>query len=423
MVPFLLTMPAYGGTLAAARALGRSGIPVTVAADEWIAPARWSRYATRVVRCASPTSFDRFLDWLLGFGKYEGRHVLYPTSDDQAFLIAANARALAEYFDLYQPSVQTLVRLLDKKALAEACRSVGVPVPQSWFPRDEADIVRIAREARFPVVIKARTQVCRVKQTKGVVVEGADHLLAGYRSFLSQHEYRPGLAPHFEDVRQPMVQHYCRSGGQRIYSLSGFVHRDGKVLGARASEKIYQRTQPVGLGVCFETAAVDPALVDAVERLCAEVGHFGVFEVEFVREEGTAMVIDFNPRFYSQMAFEIERGLPLPLLAYHAARGDDEALRGIAARAAASSDGAKIYTQRFIFELILLVERLGGTLSASEYARWRRWHSQNRARAADVFADPDDPLPGLCHVVNEVASGFRALPRVFLSGKRSPRYA
>src|SRR5690242_812950 len=49
--PFLLTMPAYGGTLAAARCLGERGVSVTMAGDTLLAPARWSRYVTRWETC------------------------------------------------------------------------------------------------------------------------------------------------------------------------------------------------------------------------------------------------------------------------------------------------------------------------------------------------------------------------------------
>ena len=63
-------------------------------------------------------------------------------------------------------------------------------------------------------------------------------------------------------------------------------------------------------------------LVEAIRRLCREVGYFGVFEIEFLRvlDRGWA-VIDFNPRFYHQMGFDIARGLPLPIWAYLGASG------------------------------------------------------------------------------------------------------
>ena len=64
-----------------------------------------------------------------------------------------------------------------------------------------------------------------------------------------------------------------------------------------------------------------PELAAGLERLVARVGFSGVFEAEFIDPQGQAVLIDFNPRFYNQMGFDIARGLPLPLLAYYDALG------------------------------------------------------------------------------------------------------
>jgi D-aspartate ligase len=296
---------------------------------------------------------------------------------------------------------------------------VGLARPPTWFPDDQSDLSAIEREATFPVILKARTQVHRLAQTKGIVVDHPSLLLAGYRKFLAGHRYSPGLEPHFHGATQPMVQRYFPAGGQRIYSVTGFIDREGNVLAARAAVKVLQRTKPVGLGVCFEAAELDPGLAEAVARLCREVGHFGVFEVEFVREGGESMVIDFNPRFYGQMGFDAARGLPLAVFVYHAARGDTTALRALAAQAASSTGGATIYTHHFIFELLLLVERLGGSMSSADHARWRDWYARNQGSAADASADSGDRLPGLIHTASEAWSGLRALPRVLFPSSRA----
>src|SRR5437762_14289616 len=101
--PFLLTMPTYGGTLAAARCLGEVGVPVTMAGDAFLAPARWSRYVTHWETCPSVLDADRFFDWLVEFGRREPGHVLYPTCDDLAWLFADRAAELLKSFVLYEP--------------------------------------------------------------------------------------------------------------------------------------------------------------------------------------------------------------------------------------------------------------------------------------------------------------------------------
>lgn len=419
-IPFLALMPTYGGTLAAVRALGAHGIPVTVAGQGWLAPARWSRYATRWLPCPPVPDKDRLMEWLLAFGRWEKRHVLYAPSDDLAFLFSAHRDQLEKYFYLYQPSITTMVDVLDKRKLLEACRSVGLEVLPTWFPENEADVARIAREATFPLLLKVRTQVRQVRQNKGIVVEDAAGLLPAYRQFLASHQYRPGLERYFGDVSRPMIQRYLPHAAERVYSLTGFVDRSGALSATRGAVKVFQRTRPVGLGLCFESAPVDPALAAGVLRLCRALRHFGVFEVEFLREGDRAMVIDMNPRFYGQMAFETARGLPLALSVYYAAIGDTDALRACLTSAERATDGATIYAHRFVFQMLLAAQRASRSMSSAEYARWRAWYRANRHKAVDASADPIDWAPGLVHAAAELWPGLRMLYRRLSPSKQAP---
>ena len=80
--PALLANADYYGTLAAARSLGRYGVPVTVAHENHLGAASWSRFIADSCSCP-PTSDSRaFLSWLIAFGAAHPGHVLYPTSDD-----------------------------------------------------------------------------------------------------------------------------------------------------------------------------------------------------------------------------------------------------------------------------------------------------------------------------------------------------
>lgn len=105
-----------------------------------------------------------------------------------------------------------------------------------------------------------------------------------------------------------------------MYSLAGFVDRSGEILGVRASQKVVQSPRGMGVGLLFREAPVDPEVLEGLARLCRRTGYFGVFEVEFVRADGGHHLIDFNPRYYGQVQFEISRGLSLPQLVSHCER-------------------------------------------------------------------------------------------------------
>jgi predicted ATP-grasp superfamily ATP-dependent carboligase len=378
------------------RCLGRAGIAVTVAEPKLLAPARWSRYATRRVDCPDPHHAEEFLAWLLRFGEREPGHVLYPTSDDMAWLFALHRERLQLHFRMYQPPVEVLYTLLNKRRLHALCEESGLDMPATWFPRSEADLARVAAEAQFPALIKPQTQVLFESHMKGSQVESAAQLPARYAEFHAKNRYGETLLQYDPEAGQPMVQAFYAEAAQNIYSLSGFVDRTGELFAVRAAVKVLQRPRKLGIGLCFESAPVDAELAARLQQLCKRLGYYGTFEVEFIRAGGKQLLIDFNPRYYSQMGFDIARGLPLPLLVYTAACGEEAQLpEQVRAAASAPVDGAPVYLHRGILELLLRAQGLSGRLTPTEVAYWRSWYARHRAWAVDAVLDAKDPLPGV----------------------------
>lgn len=412
--PILLTMADYYGTLAAVRSLGRLGIPITVAESKWLAPARWSRYVTRRVECPDVGDSDAFLAWLLRFGEREPGHVLYPTSDDMAWLFALHREELGRHFRLYQPPVDVIYALLNKQKLHGLCQEVGLDMPDTWFPESEADLERIAAQARFPVLLKPQTQILFESHVKGSQVERAEDLRPRYREFLEKNRYGRKLLDYDAHADRPMVQAFYPEAAQNIFSLSGFVDRTGELFVARGALKVLQRPRKLGIGLCFEEVPVDVELAEKVRALCKKLGYFGTFEIEFIRAGGRQLLIDFNPRFYSQMGFDIARGMPLPLFVYEAASGHEERLGEVAREALAWKGGGQyIYCHRGIFELLLRAQGLSGRLSSDEVRHWREWYARNRERAVDAVIDTGDWVPWMVDVAMHLRSYARH-PKSFI---------
>src|SRR2546430_6977686 len=106
--PILLGNPGWTGTLAAVRVLGRAGVPVIVMDDRRLPHSRFSRHATRFVRCPSLES-GAFVEWLLEFGKREPGMVVYPTSDSLSYLYALHQDRLGKYFTLSLPPLSSML--------------------------------------------------------------------------------------------------------------------------------------------------------------------------------------------------------------------------------------------------------------------------------------------------------------------------
>ncbi len=404
--PVLLTSSGFYGTLAAVRSLGRAGIPIVVADEARLGPASWSRFVTRRERCPGQSS-SAFIDWLLAFGEEHPGHVLYPTSDETAWVFAKNREPLSRCFHLYQPPLDAICSLLNKRQLDGVGRAEGLSFPRTWFPESDSDVLRVAREARFPVLVKPVTQMLHPTHSKGTVVDSPAHLADTF-AVVATDPYAPELIAHDPTVVRPMIQEFHINAVNGIYNISGFIDEFGRVLGLRASKKVFQRPRRLGVGVCFEPAEIDEVLADAVVRVCRRVGYYGVFEVEFIPSNGENLLIDFNPRFYGQMGFDIRRGLPLPVLAYYAALGDRSAVTRLAAESAAGGDDQRTaYCHRIDLEQLLCFQRLSGALSAEEARHWRGWYDSRRESVVDAVIDSDDRLPAFSEILQQTYAHLR----------------
>jgi predicted ATP-grasp superfamily ATP-dependent carboligase len=412
--PVLLTMAGHAGTLAAARCFGRAGIRVTVASDAPLKPAAWSRHVERTVRCPPPSEPDKFMEWLFAFGKENPGHFLYPTCDDFAYLFARHKPELSRWFVLYQPAAEVILDLLDKKSLYAACGRAEVAVPDTFFALTDAQAYRVAAQASFPLLIKPRTQVMFPTAMKGWRVDHREELASTLRAYRARNSYIPSILKERPDIAEPMLQAYHAEAEGGIESIAGFIDEHGGLYAARAATKLLQRPRRVGIGICFEHAPLDLAAKEAIRRLCKQVGYYGVFEAEFIRKGDARLLIDFNPRFYGQMGFEIARGLPSPLLAYLAAVGDRRALREEVAKSQRYTfEEAPIYLHRFALSLQIFAQRLSGRMPKDGARRWKQWYAKHRRSATDAAFDRRDPLPGLLEAF-ALLWGAARHPRGFL---------
>jgi len=399
-----------GGTIAAVRALGARGIDVEVVSSERLGAAAWSRHAKRTHAAPPESDSERFLERLLAIGKDNPGRILLPTSDKTAWIYAENALLLQRYFQLYHPPLTSLHRILDKKLFSDAAISVGLPVLPSWDPPSLNELAALAPTLPFPILIKPRTHVHRLRNDKGIVVDSADELIPRYRRFVDREQERADT-PLLPDARRPILQQFVRVRDEGVLSITGFIDRTGELFVTRAAKKVFQRSQPVGVGVCFEAQPTPRELPDLVRRLCRELGYFGLFEVEFLRHEGHWAVIDFNPRMFSQIGMDIRRGMPLPLLACLDAVGDTASLRDEVAKAQAADDEQVVFRDRFTLRAILLAQILTARMSNDELSKWRGWMKQHADHAVDFAAAPDDRIPGVVHMFSEIYLGLRSLPR------------
>jgi D-aspartate ligase len=411
--PILLFDAGFYGTLAAARSLGRAGVPVVVADRRPVTPTRFSRYVTRNHVCPPVAKMEKFVEWLLAYGAREGRHAIYPTSDEVAYVLSAHHEELSKHFLLYQPPLETLLRVLDKKALLAAGSATGFDIPETWFPESRADVERAAHESDGPLMIKPRTQIFLKTHKKGAMAScGPGPLCEEYARFVQENTYEPSIVNRMPELGHPMLQRYYPEAAESIHSVTGFRDSERANLVLFGAVKVLQRPRRMGVGLCFEREDVEPEVATRVCHLLDKLGYYGVFEIEFVRVGKRLLLIDMNPRFYNQIALDIARGLPLPRIAYAAALGDQGEVTRLVSEVP-SGEAAYVFCNSLGLRLLVAAQRLTGAMSAGDAEGWRRWVKKGGERLVDAVADKGDPAPYWAETAAQ-AYGCVRHPRAFL---------
>ena len=383
---------------------------MSVADPAPLALARWSSCAARSLRSPPLERSADYLRWLERIGRETPGLALIPTSDDLVWILATSAGTLREHFRLAPLTPEGALQVLDKWTLREACLRAGVGTLPTWLPRREADLEDIAREAGFPLVVKPRTQLFHRTHSKGVVVEDFVGLLAAFRRLAAEGCEDPALLARVPGLALPLIQAFASGAEAGVISIAGFADAQHEILAARASRKRVLYPRSLSVGVRFAAIPLERQLLDSLGRLFAVVGFHGIFEAEFVPWQGGLALIDFNPRVYGQIGFDMARGLPLAELAYREAIGGDEAglLR------LASSPGRDLpeaeYVNSFAVAADRFVSRLLGESSPVPEVAVRR------ENALEFVLDAHDRLPMLVDGAQILAGQLRRLVKA-LAGR------
>lgn len=415
-ISVLLASGSASGTIAAVRNLGANGIDVGVMSSHLLSAAAWSRWASRRHWSPPETKSCQFLERLLAIGAAEPGQILLPTSDETAWLYTANAELLNKHFRLYQPSLKTIKRILDKTQLAAAAKRVGIDVLPTWDPPNIGDLEALAPTLPYPILIKPRTHVHRLRNDKGIAAYSAEELLLCYQQFVDRERVR-AVNSDMPDADRPILQQFIDVGREGVLSVTGFIDRTGEHFVTRNSTKIFQRSRPVGIGICFEPLPQVTGLSDAIRCLCRELDYFGIFEAEFLWFGDTWAIIDFNPRLFHQVGMDIQRGMPLPILACLDALNERSALRTLVLRAQ-TEDRTAVFCDRFTLRAILLAQALTARISRRDRLRWLGWLKQNASCAVDAAADTNDPMPALIHALSELSIRVTGFSRFLQSTPR-----
>lgn len=295
----LVTDAGQRSIVATCRGLAAAGYAVSTVAFGSFAPSQWSRHCEERLRVSDPRldarAFIADLRRCLSARAYDA---LIPGSDYSLLAISRDRRELEDLTALGLPPHQVVQRSLNRQALAAAAASAGLHPPASVLCTGLEEAVAASASLGFPLLVKSISTATEA---------GPSVTLGATTAPVSE----PGqLAAAAAAHRQPFLLQRAETG--RTLSFGGVMAGE-QLIGVALS--VYQRTWPVAAGnVAFSATIAPPAdLESRVERMLAEIGWEGMFEIELIeRADGGLVPIDLNPRPYGSMALAIAAGANLP---------------------------------------------------------------------------------------------------------------
>lgn len=385
--------------LALTRALGRQGVPVVRIHPNLLDRSLDSRYCTAVE--ISPDFYESetaLLDFLLALAeRYPGRRVLIPGSDDCAWFIAQHHEALSRVFAVAAPPLAVMEKIIDKEAQYAHARRLGIPIPETWFPADLAEVVALAPTLQhYPYVIKPlvahtwrRAAMKGVSQgKKGFAVHGPEELVRRYEAVA-------------RGDRRVMIQEVIGGADERLFTFLSYFDTESRPRAYCIRKKV--RQFPVDFGYCTLTVSChDDTVREQSIRLLADIGFHGLSGVEWKLdpENGLYKLIEINPRAVNTSAIAPACGVDLPIIAFLDKLG--EAVQDVTEW----QDGIKwINLEQDLWAARELHRR--GSLGWTEW-----WRSVAGPRIDAIYA-ADDLQPFAGHLVAFLQARLARLPQLF----------
>lgn len=311
--PRAVVMNMFYTGLGIARSLGERGVPVIGLSSRRGHYGNHSRYAKTVLCPDSRNEPEALLEFMLAMGRELGKHcVLFPTRDDDLVFIDRFREQLAPYYSPVVPGHAALKLCLDKWETSLAAQRSGVPAPRCWVLNGKEDLLRAAREVKYPCVLKPLEAHHWRQGNNWQRVGGRKAVgLASQQELLTEYETISGVET------RALLQEMIPGGDDCLVIAACFVDRQSRLVAGFNTHKVLQVPEQFGTG-CIVESVSRPELFEPTARLLQEVGFSGIAEVEYKWHAGKRefQLIEINPRPWDQHRLGYAAGVDLIYLAY-----------------------------------------------------------------------------------------------------------
>ena len=376
------------------RSLGRRGIS-TLLLDSEPLVGTYSRLGKTILLPPPGKSPDEWMGLLEFLGsRLPGPGVIFATSDVHGVFVSEHAKVLERYFRFLVPTAEATAQIVDKKVQYTIANSLGIPIPQTYFPKDLEEVRSVSSDMTYPCIVKpykAHEGRGKIGNKKVVVVEEKQSLVSVFES-IGDGE------PSF------MVQEIIRGEDDTLYGYLAFWDSNHQEHAWLTKRKLRQYPPHYGDGSLQET--IECQEVAQLSRRLLQAFNYQGFvgtEFKFDARDGSYRLMEINPRTVSGNQLCISAGVDFPGIGYQYLTGCDLGIDP----ARPFERGVRYVNEEWDFKAYLALRESGELTLGS-------WLRSLRGVKANALWASDDPMPLLVTM-------YRAL-RAFLRDIRSILY-
>jgi D-aspartate ligase len=360
--------------LGVSRICNELGLEVHLFNEDSLCVTRFSNTCTKFTRFKGEQDL---LKKLIKLNVPRHRALLMPTNDRWVGFLADNYEELSEWYKLSVPKPDITDICYNKIKTYTRAKEMGIPIPESFFPKDETELLALQDKVSYPVIIKpAVMHTFYSKLGKKVYVcNSPQELLENYR-----------LATQVILPDEVIVQEFLAGGPTKLYSFGSFCSGD-KVWGSFVANRIRQKPMDFGISTTFARTVLNETINEQAIRFLTGINYFGLSEVEFMYDDKSDQfkLIEINPRTWKWHTISNKIGINLigMLVDYLNERPLEEKH---------NTRENLGWTERLTDTYVVMTEAWKGRLNYADYLK-----SMSSKKEYACFSWKD-PLPGVMYI-------------------------
>ena len=241
--------------------------------------------------------------------RFKNKPVILPSSDKDIIELSLHSEKLKPYYNFLAPKIESLNTFSDKSQFQKFAEKNNFLVPKSLVNVSPENILPLAGELNYPVIVKANLRDKRwdshFSVNKALIFKSKEELLKEYESIYKIH---PEL----------LVQEQILGDDSSLYFTHVFVSSKNKLLAAWTGRKLRQHPIHIGTSTMAESVIVE----ELISNSCAilkKLNYEGYASVEYKKDKrnGKYYIIEVTAgRTWYPHYLGVASGVNIPSLWY-----------------------------------------------------------------------------------------------------------